>query len=134
MTALMTALLVLALQHPEVMGFDQHATTHEFKSSAAGGSIEVRANDPGDKTSIAQIRHHLAAIAKAFAAGDFDKPFQVHAEEPPGVPTLQRLKAAISYVYADTPRGGIVRITTKDPEALAALHSFLAYQRHEHKQ
>lgn len=114
------------------MGFDQQKTTHAFVSTEAGGSIEVRANDAADTASTRQIRTHLAEIAKAFATGDFSKPFQTHAEVPPGVPAMQRLKGAIRYVYSDTPRGGIVRITTRDPEALAAVHEFLAYQRREH--
>ena len=114
------------------MGFDQQKTTHAFVSAGSGGSIEVRANDAGDAAATHQIRTHLAEIAKAFAAGDFGKPFQTHGEVPPGVPAMQRLKGAIRYVYRDIPRGGSVRITTTDPEALAAVHEFLAYQRREH--
>ena len=114
------------------MGFDQQKTTHAFLSTEAGGSIEVRANDAADAATTRQIRTHLAEIAKAFASGDFTKPFQTHAEVPPGVPAMQRLKTAIRYVYSDTPRGGVVRITTANPEALAAVHEFLAYQRREH--
>ena len=115
------------------MGFDQQKTIHEFLTSAAGGSIEVRAKDASDAASTRQIRAHLAAIAKAFAAGDFSKPFQTHAEVPPGVPAMQRRKAAIRYEYVDTPRGGIVRITTSDGEALGAIHAFLEYQQREHR-
>ena len=114
------------------MGFDQQKTTHAFVSAPSGGSIEVRANDAADRASTQQIRTHLAEIAKAFAAGDFTKPFQTHAEVPPGVPVMQRLRGAIRYAYSDIPRGGSVRITTTDPEALAAVHDFLAYQRREH--
>ena len=143
MTAwLMTGVMLTALasgQQSELdrrgalaMGFDQQKTTHAFLSTAAGGSIEVRANDAADAATTRQIRTHLAEIAKAFASGDFTKPFQTHAEVPPGVPAMQRLKTAIRYVYSDTPRGGVVRITTSDPEALAAVHEFLAYQRREH--
>ena len=139
MTALLAAMLMLALQSAEVkhrgalaMGFDQDKTAHEFVTTPAGGSIDVRVKDPGDQASRRQIRKHLAEIAQSFAAGDFSKPFQTHAEVPPGVPEMQRLKAAIRYAYADTPDGGIVRITTSNPDALAAVHAFLAYQRHEH--
>jgi len=114
------------------MGFDQHKTTHRFLTGANGGSIEVEVNDPADSTSREQVRSHLAEIAAAFAKGDFEKPFQTHAEIPPGVPALQRLKSAIRYKYEQTDRGGAVRITTSDPEALSAIHEFLHYQTREH--
>src|SRR6187401_3381721 len=71
------------------MGFDQHKTTHRFLASVSGGSIEVDVNDPADSTSREQVRSHLAEIAAAFAKGDFEKPFQTHAEVPPGVPAMQ---------------------------------------------
>jgi hypothetical protein len=45
---------------------------------------------------------------------------------------MQRLKDVITYLYAETPRGGIVRIVTANSEALAAVHGFLAYQVKEH--
>lgn len=158
MMDLLAAFLALALQHPTMpagmshdehlkqmqkeaelkkrgalaMGFDQDKASHHFRTSAAGGSIEVDVNDAADEISRQQIRTHLKEIAKAFADGDFQKPFQTHAEVPPGVAQMQRLKGVIRYEYAETARGGAVRITTKDPDALAAIHAFLAYQRKEH--
>ncbi len=158
MKELVTLLLTLALQHSAMppgmtheqhheqmakdaalnkrgalaMGFDQDKTTHRFPVSAAGGSIEVDASDPADSVSRDQVRSHLKEIAAAFARGDFEKPFQTHAEVPPGVPAMQRLKAAIQYKYEQTDRGGAVRISTSDPEALKAIHEFLEYQSREH--
>jgi len=114
------------------MGFDQDKTTHHFRASSTGGSIEVGVKDPADTASRDQIRTHLKEIADAFAKGNFDKPFQTHAEVPPGVPAMQRLKAAIRYKYEETADGGVVRITTADPDALKAVHEFLAYQGREH--
>ncbi len=115
------------------MGFDQDKTTHHFTMSADGGAIEVAANDAADTASIQQVRSHLQEIATAFGEGDFGKPLATHGELPSGVPAMQRLEAAISYRYADTPRGAIVRIVTTNPEALAAVHQFLTYQVSEHK-
>jgi hypothetical protein len=158
MKELLTILLALALQHATMppgmthqqhleqmtkeaalktrgalaMGFDQDKTAHHFPASATGGSIEVEVKNPADKASRDQVRSHLKEIAAAFAKGNFDKPFQTHAEVPPGVPVMQRLKAGIRYRYEQTDRGGAVRITTSDPEALKAVHEFLAYQAHEH--
>ena len=110
------------------MGFDQDKTTHHFSVTADGGSIGVDVNDPADRASLDQIRVHLKEIAVAFAQGDFAKPLLTHGEVPPGVPVLQRLKADIAYVFQETERGGIVRISTSNPEARAALHEFLTYQ------
>jgi hypothetical protein len=154
MKELLAAVLTLALQHPTMpagmsheehlkqmalkargalaMGFDQDKTVHRFPSSATGGSIEVEVKDPADSVSRDQIRTHLKEIAGAFAKGDFAKPLQTHAEVPPGVPAMERLKAVIRYVYEETPRGGLVRISTSDPDALKAVHDFLSYQNTEH--
>jgi hypothetical protein len=158
MKQLLAALLAFVLQHPAMppgmsheehmkqmakdaalkqrgtlaMGFDQDKTAHHFRTSATGGSIEVEVKDPADSTSRDQVRSHLKEIAGAFAKGDFGKPFQTHAEVPPGVPAMERLRSAIRYKYEQTDRGGAVRITTSDPEALKAIHEFLDYQGREH--
>src|ERR1700704_864870 len=55
------------------MGFDQETTTHHFRLSASGGSIEVLANEAGDTAGRDQIRAHLKDIAIQFARGDFAK-------------------------------------------------------------
>jgi hypothetical protein len=158
MKQLLSALLAFVLQHPAMpqgmtheehikqmakdaalkqrgalaMGFDQDKTAHQFRVAPTGGSIEVDVKDAADSASRDQVRSHLKEIAAAFANGDFAKPFQTHAEVPPGVPAMQRLKAAIQYRYEQTERGGAVRITTADPEALKAVHEFLRYQAAEH--
>ena len=114
------------------MGFDQDKSTHHFRTTPTGGSIEVGVKEGADAVSRDQIRTHLKEIADAFAKGDFAKPFQTHAEVPPGVPAMKRLKGAIRYKYEETADGGAVRITTADPDALKAVHEFLAYQAREH--
>jgi hypothetical protein len=45
---------------------------------------------------------------------------------------MERLKAVIRYKYEETAGGGMVRITTSNPEALKAIHEFLDYQAREH--
>lgn len=114
------------------MGFDQDATAHEFLRTDDGGSIEVSVKDPADAHNLAAIRAHLEEIAASFKQGDFSKPFQTHAEVPPGVEQMKALKDAISYTYEETPQGGRVRIRTSNPEALKAIHTFLKYQISEH--
>jgi hypothetical protein len=114
------------------MGFDAAKTTHHFRLSPEGGSIEVTANDAVDTKSRDEIRMHLGHIAKRFQDGDFDIPMFVHDQTPPGVPAMKRLKSEISYKYEETDAGGRVLIATKNAEALAAVHDFLRFQIREH--
>jgi hypothetical protein len=117
----------------DAMGFDQDATTHHFKLSPTGGSIEVTVKDNADTPTIAAVRSHLQSIAIEFAAGRFDKPFQTHEEIPPGVPEMQRSKQSILYRYEELPQGGAVRLETKDAQSLDAVHAFLRYQITAHR-
>jgi hypothetical protein len=115
------------------MGFDQARTTHHFRITADGGTIEVTAKNPNDKTSIDQIRMHLRHIATAFADGDFSLPMLVHAAEPPGVPVMKDRRRTLAFSYAEIDAGGKVVIRTADAAAREALHDFLRFQIREHK-
>ena len=117
----------------KAMGFSQTATTHHFLIMKDGGAIQVEANEAKDTGDRDKIRTHLTMIAKQFQQGVFTTPFAVHGVVPPGVPEMDRLKNAISYSFEKTLRGARVRIITKDPEALAAIHAFLKFQIEEHK-
>jgi hypothetical protein len=46
---------------------------------------------------------------------------------------MKRQKAMIEWKFEETPNGGRVRITTKDTEALAAIHEFLRFQIEDHR-
>jgi hypothetical protein len=116
-----------------VMGFDQQKTAHHFYLYSDGGAIDVSARDPSDTTDITAARAHLPHIAKMFGDGDFSAPVLVHAVNVPGTWDLSRLKGRLSYRYEETPQGGRVNIVTADPEALAALHTFLRFQISDHK-
>jgi hypothetical protein len=115
------------------MGFDQDTTRHAFTVESDGGSIAVDVKDAADATTRDEIRAHLREIAKAFSKGDFSKPFQTHGEVPPGVRVMIEKKDAIAYTYAETPLGAIVRIRTRDSQALDAIHAFLDYQTRAHR-
>ena len=115
------------------MGFDQDTTTHHFGLTTSGGFIQVEANDPKDSVNREAIRTHLKEISSEFAAGNFSKPFMTHAENPPGVATMQRMKAAIRFRYEDADFGARVRIVTTDAAALRGIHDFLRYQITEHR-
>ena len=116
-----------------VMGFDHTKTTHHFLLQEWGGSIEVTANSSDDVESSEQIRMHLKHIAKMFAEGNFNAPILIHNQTPPGVPLMKELKGDIKYNYEEIDRGAAVRISTKNPIALKALHDFLRFQIKEHK-
>jgi hypothetical protein len=114
------------------MGVDQYESQHQFDILPTGGRIALEMKGD-DSLSIAQIRAHLKLIEHAFQAGDFSTPAFVHMRAMPGTQVMARNKARIVYSYADLPRGGEVRITTKDPESLAAIRDFMAAQRGDHK-
>lgn len=114
------------------MGVDQYTSTHRFDDLADGGRIELT-RDAADSAGVHTIREHLAGIARAFAAGDFSTPFEVHAREVPGTATMAAKRGAIRYEFKPLPGGGEVRISSKDPEAIRAIHAFMAFQRGDHR-
>ncbi|PYO46369.1 MAG: hypothetical protein DMD72_12945 [Gemmatimonadetes bacterium] len=113
------------------MGVDQYASAHQFDLTPSGGRIalEMKADD---SLSVAQIRAHLKLIEHAFQAGDFSTPEFVHLRAMPGTAVMSAKKDLIKYTFADLPRGGEVRITTGDAEALAAIREFIKAQRGDH--
>ena len=125
----------MVMKHGEEgMGFSQTATTHHFLANDKGGTIQVEAKDPKDVKSRDEIRMHLTHIAKAFANGDFDIPMFVHdTKTVPGVADMERLMAEIRYKYVETRLGGKIEIASDNPEAIAAVHKFLAFQIEEHR-
>jgi hypothetical protein len=68
-----------------------------------------------------------------FAAGNFEDPMLIHAVTPPGVPTMKKLRARIHWHFEPAARGGRVEITTKNPQALRAVHEFLRFQIRDHQ-
>lgn len=115
-----------------VMGVDQYSSAHVFEDLADGGRIVLDHDSASDTTGILAIRQHMRDIAAAFRAGDFTKPFQVHAETVPGTAVMAARSAAITYEPIDRPRGAEVRIRTSDSRAIAAIHEFLTFQRTAH--
>jgi len=116
-----------------VMGFDHDKTTHHFRLTKAGGVIEVSANNPKDTATRDAIRQHLSQIAHMFADGDFNAPMLIHAQVPPGVPVMKTKLKLIQWKPVDTPTGGSIVITSKDPKAVAAIHDFLRFQIEDHQ-
>jgi hypothetical protein len=116
----------------KAMGVDQYTSTHKFDALPDGGRIELQ-RDVDDTAGVAQIRAHLNEIAKAFKSGDFSTPAFVHMQQVPGTSVMAAKRGVISYTYRDLPRGGELRIVTKDPEALDAIREFMAFQRLDHR-
>ncbi len=106
---------------------------HRFEDLADGGRIQLT-RDPTDSAGVRAVRTHLAHIARNFAAGDFTIPGLVHAgKQVPGTATLTARRKHIDYSFRVLPAGGELRIITRDPEALEAVHQYLAFQRQEHR-
>lgn len=116
-----------------VMGVDQYTSAHVFEDLPDGGRVVLDRAGSADSAAITTIRAHMRDIATAFRAGDFTKPFEVHAQTVPGTAVMSARRDAISFEVIDRPRGGEVRIRSSDPAAVAAIHEFLAFQRDQHR-
>ncbi|HEX2712622.1 MAG TPA: hypothetical protein VHM88_10405 [Candidatus Acidoferrales bacterium] len=123
----------VAQRGDEVMGFSHEKTTHHFRLYADGGAIEVTANRAEDAESRDAIRAHLGHIVTMFAAGNFSAPMLIHTQNPPGTEEMKGLRNAIQYKLETTEKGASIRITTKDPDALRAVHEFLRFQISDHQ-
>jgi hypothetical protein len=127
-----SAFVALQERGRTAMGVDQYASKHRFDDLPDGGRIELRQSAP-DSAGTAIIRAHLAGIARAFKAGDFTIPGVVHAGAVPGTQVMARKQELIAYRFRPLPGGGEVRLTTRDADALRAIHQFLGFQRGEHR-
>jgi hypothetical protein len=116
-----------------VMGFSHDKATHHFRLYADGGAIEAESNNANDAATRDEIRLHFGHIAKMFAAGDFSAPMLIHSQNPPGAEIIKRLREAIQYRLENTEHGARIRITTKNADAVAAVHEFLRFQIKDHQ-
>ncbi|HEX3534969.1 MAG TPA: hypothetical protein VHT23_12155 [Gemmatimonadaceae bacterium] len=128
-----SAFAALQQRGESAMGVNQYTSQHIFEPLPDGGRVVLQRmeNDPHGE---ATIRAHMRTIAAAFTRGDFALPGFVHAtSEVPGTGVMTRLKQDITYSPRDLPGGGEVVISSKNPEAVAAIHEFLAFQRMDHR-
>lgn len=119
-------------RHGEVVAEDPMALAHQFESQPDGGDI-ILERQIHDDMGINQIRAHLLLIARSFARGDFAIPGFVHAKPVPGTSVMAERADKITYTVEDLEHGGVVHIRTTDPQALQAIHSFIAFQIAEHR-
>lgn len=116
-----------------VMGFSHDKATHHFLLYSDGGAIDVQSNAADDNATRDEIRVHFGHIAKMFADGDFSAPMLIHAQNPPGSAAMKKLRDAIQYKLENTDHGARIRITSKNPDAVAAIHEFLRFQIKDHQ-
>jgi hypothetical protein len=114
------------------MGVDQYTSAHRFEPLPDGGTISLQ-RDPLDSAGVAQIRSHMQTIAASFKRGDFALPGFVHDREVPGTRVMAAHRFGISYTVDTLSGGARLRLTTAEPAARAAIHQFLAFQRHDHR-
>lgn len=126
-----TGFAAMQARGAEAMGVDQYTSSHVFEDLPDGGRIVLQ-RDAVDSAGTAAIRRHMEAIAEAFRNGDFRIPGFVHARTVPGTEVMAARRSRIIYQADTVPRGGEVRILTRDSLALGAIHDFLAFQRSEH--
>ena len=119
-------------RHDEVTGVAHEQAVHHFLLTPTGGTIRLEATDADDTEARDRIRKHLQVVARSFAAGDFALPMLIHDQTPPGIDVMKKTKTAIGYEFSPTDQGGDVRISTKDAQALSAIHSFLRFQVEDH--
>jgi predicted rRNA methylase YqxC with S4 and FtsJ domains len=118
--------------HGGATGLDNATSQHHFQLRKDGGEIRLEATDARDTRTRDRAREHLRVVQGSFAAGDFGLPTRIHDATPPGVAVLKERKALVRYAFAESARGGVVRLSTGDPEALAAIHAFLRFQIEDH--
>src|SRR5687768_5366613 len=118
---------------PAAMGVDQYTSAHVFEDLKDGGRIELQ-REVDDSAGTAQIRSHLAHVSQEFSKGNFQIPGFVHDRaDVPGTQTMTLKRDAIRYEFRELPRGGEVIISSRDLEAVKAIHEFLAFQRSDHR-
>ncbi len=126
-----SAFAALQQRGETAMGVDQYASAHVFEPLTDGGRIVLQMKEP-DAAEEAKIRAHMRTIATAFSGGDFSLPGFVHDGEVPGTAVMKRLRGEISYRSRDIERGGEVRLSTGNPEAVRAIREFLEFQTADH--
>jgi uncharacterized protein (TIGR01244 family) len=119
-------------RHDEATGIAHEHAVHHFLLTEDGGSIALEIEGEGASEAREHARTHLQGITRSFASGDFSMPIRIHDRVPPGVEVMTKRGAAIHYDYSPTANGGKVRISTRDAEALAAIHEFLRFQIRDH--
>ncbi len=127
-----SAFAALQARGQTAMGVDQYTSRHEFAPMPDGGRIRLVRDSP-DSAGARVIRDHLRDVADRFANGDFAIPAFVHAGSVPGSDEMRKHRAQLRYSVSELPGGGEIRIRGDTPDAVRAVHAFLAFQRSDHR-
>ncbi|MGK2962449.1 MAG: hypothetical protein ACSLFK_09930 [Gemmatimonadaceae bacterium] len=119
-------------RHGDMIGVDPSSLAHTFVPTPDGGDIILERRS-GDTIAVSLIRGHLEQIAAAFSTGDFSAPAMVHEKEADGADVMIRKAGVITYSVEERANGASLQIRTRDPEALDAIHNFIAFQTREHR-
>ena len=111
---------------------DPMTAASQFVAQDDGGDIIVERQIHQD-LGINQIRSHLLMVARSFARGDFAVPGFIHERPIPGTAVMADRADKIDYSIEDLEHGGVLHMRTGDPQALQAIHSFIAFELAEKK-
>jgi hypothetical protein len=106
-----------------------HAAGHQFHILPNGGIAELQG---ADAASIAHVREHLQELTRAFSAAEPPAELVEHVRCMPGGAVMLAKRSVMTLAFRELPRGGELRITTQDADALKAVHEFLTFQREHH--
>ncbi|MDN5847583.1 MAG: hypothetical protein L0H53_15065 [Candidatus Nitrosocosmicus sp.] len=107
--------------------------SHEFIATKNGGQIKITALEDKDRQTINQIQSRTRDIKKDFAAGDFTKPFYIHAQTVPGTDAMSQNKELIQHQIQDLENGSILILHTNDKLLANSINQFMSYQSTEHR-
>jgi hypothetical protein len=95
--------------------------THRATVLPDGGRLDVQiAGD--DAETVAMIREHIRQFSLQMAAGELKGDALKCA---PGLEGIAAARSAITFKYADLPKGASLTVVTRDPNALRAIHQFI---------
>jgi hypothetical protein len=97
-------------------------TLHVYRETFDGGVIQVLADGYVPMRGVVAIRARLRKEAAAFVRGDYPDPDG----RTSATARLRSEAQRIAVSYSELRRGGQIRLRTKDPAAVAALHEWMA--------
>lgn len=115
-----------------VMPFDLNETTHVFSTMDEGGTMQVKAKDPGNVDQIELIRVHLKEEVNNFNNADFSDPKTLHGANMPGLDVLSQAQGKYTTEYSELADGAQLTFMTSDPEVMNAIHIWFMAQMTDH--
>lgn len=108
----------------------QDANVSLFEPLQTGGRIELQTEATDDER-VRRIRRFVRDLMLALRSGDFSAPPVTHLSTVPGAEAMAARRGVIYYSYRELPGGAELLITTRDLDAVRAVHNFLLFERSE---